>query len=64
MAEGRNRAAWSRTAALLAMLHNINCTKRGDMKTAADFDPFRVRRAAPPRVDISVLKTVFVGNRR
>jgi hypothetical protein len=64
MADGHQTDAWNHTAALLAMLAN---THRDPKKTRAfkpsDFHPETRRekpKDAPPKVDISVLKTVFV----
>ena len=64
MADGHQTEAWNHTAALLAMLAN---THRDPKKTRAfkpsDFHPGTRRekpKEAVPRVDISVLKTVFV----
>lgn len=35
----RERHAWTHTAAMLAMIHNANCSKRSDLKSAKDFYP-------------------------
>jgi hypothetical protein len=64
MADGHQTEAWNHTAALLAMLAN---THRDPKKTRAfkpsDFHPSARRekpKEAVPKVDISVLKAVFV----
>jgi hypothetical protein len=66
-AEGRQKAAWERTSHLLALLHNVNCTKDENLRTPADFNPFRAEEPAPPEppepeftVPVSILKSVFV----
>lgn len=60
MAEGRQRADWSRTSALMALIAN---TQRDPKKTRAfrpsDFDPF-ARPQAIPKAGVGVLKTVFI----
>jgi len=60
MAEGRQRADWSRTSALMALIAN---TQRDPKKTRAfrpsDFDPF-ARTNPVPKAGIGVLKTVFI----
>lgn len=64
MADSHQTDAWNHTAAVLAMLAN---THRDPKKTRAfkpsDFHPGTRRKKATeaaPKVDISVLKTVFV----
>ncbi len=60
MAEGRQRADWSRTSALMALIAN---THRDPKKTRAfrpsDFDPF-ARPRTIPKTGVGVLKTVFI----
>ena len=60
MAEGRQRADWSRTSSLMALIAN---TQRDPKKTRAfrpsDFDPF-ARPRAIPKAGVGVLKTVFI----
>lgn len=64
MAEARQSDLWNHTAALLALLANAH---RDPKKTRplkpVDFHPHRKptpNPPAPPKADISVLKTVFV----
>ena len=64
MADSRQTDAWNHTAAVLAMLAN---THRDPKKTRpfkpSDFHPGTRRekpKEAVPKVDVSVLKTVFV----
>jgi hypothetical protein len=66
MTEARQQDGWNHTAALLAMLANVN---RDPKKTRAykpaDFHPMQVakRTAAPPlKGEIGMLKTVFIDN--
>jgi len=63
MAEARARDAWSRTSALMALLANCH---RDPKKTRAfrprDFDPF-AQPARPVKVDVSVLKDVFIDGK-
>ena len=60
MADGRQRADWSRTSGLMALIAN---TQRDPKKTRAfrpsDFDPF-ARPRAIPKTSVGVLKTVFI----
>lgn len=67
MAEARQSDLWNHTAALLALLANAH---RDPKKTRplkpADFHPHRkptLNSPAPPKADISLLKTVFVDRR-
>lgn len=66
MAEG----AWSHTASVLAMLHNVNRDpKKGDPAKPDDFNPYRAQR--PPSKPLPVigeknfdlLKMVFVDQK-
>ena len=68
MADAKQTADWNHTAALLAMLAN---THRDPKKTRpfkpGDFHPYARRAVAAealPKVDITVLKTVFVDRCR
>lgn len=45
MAEGRQRADWDRTAAVLSMLYNINRDpKKGRALSPEDFNPYAPKR--------------------
>jgi hypothetical protein len=61
MAEARSRDAWAHTSTLLALLANVH---RDPKRTAAfkpaDFDPHHQRQRPAAKVNIDVLKTVFV----
>lgn len=64
MAEGRNRAAWSHTSAVLALVANVH---RDPKKTKAfnpsDFNPLIGNNRAPAKADVSLLKQVFVDRK-
>jgi hypothetical protein len=67
MADGRIEQEWNHTAALLAMLVNLNRDpKKGRAMRPADFHPAALKaasRAEPLKVDLKLLKTVFVDGR-
>ncbi|HEX5442604.1 MAG TPA: hypothetical protein VFW87_02190 [Pirellulales bacterium] len=65
MAEAKSRQAWNHTASLLAMLANVHRdTKKTRAFRPADFHPHRRNeRATIPKVEISVLKQVFVDRK-
>lgn len=61
MAEARQRDEWDRCSAVVAMVHNVNCTKRSDMRPPASFNPLRKGRPkAEMVVPISALKQRFL----
>jgi hypothetical protein len=64
MAQARQQEAWNHTAALLAMLANVNRDpKKGRALRPADFHPIPARRPPEPATlkgDIGMLKKVFV----
>jgi hypothetical protein len=67
MTHARQQDGWNHTAAMLAMLANVNRDpKKGRAFRPIDFHPVPVARhpeSAPPlKGDIGVLKTVFVDN--
>lgn len=68
MAEGRGKAAWAHTSALLAMLANAHRDpKKRKAFTPADFNPYSARDRAKPVTktkDLSILKTIFVDGPR
>jgi hypothetical protein len=67
MAEGRSRAEWGRTSALLALIANCHRDpkKRNQPYTPADFDPHARKAAGPPaKVNIKDLKHEFLGAAR
>ena len=64
MAQARQHADWNRTAALMALIANVNRDpKRGRAMKPADFHPMleiRREKARPLRGNIRMLKAVFV----
>ncbi len=66
MGEARSRQAWAHTSSLLAMLANIHRDpKKSRTYKPADFNPHASgSRLSLPKVDIQVLKQVFVSNRQ
>ena len=70
MAQARQEDHWNHTAALMALLANVNRDpKRGRAFKPADFHPAlpaRRERAGPPQPlkgEIGMLKTIFVDQR-
>lgn len=43
MAEGRREEQWGHTSFLLAMIHNVNCAKKGDQKTPRQLNPLHAQ---------------------
>jgi len=69
MSEGHSKAAWNHTAVICTLIHNVNCTKKSQMKKPTDFMP-RDGRDKPGviRIDsgnenISLMKAAFVGQK-
>lgn len=62
MCEARERSAWHRTAAVLALIANCHRDpRRSRAFTPADFLPENTaHESLPPSADLSVLKSVFV----
>ena len=68
MAEG----AWDHTAAVLAMLHNVNVAKDCDLKPPEHFHPFRQlsKHRPPPRTqqqieeDRALMRRAFPGKQK
>ena len=63
MAEGRTRESWNHTSVVLALLANVHRDprRRSDPFMPAEFHPYERPRAAEPlKVDITVLRDVFV----
>ncbi len=69
MTEAKQNDDWNHTSAILAMLGNIHRDpKKGRAFKPADFHPGIKRpihdgKVQHPKVDISILKTVFVRDR-
>ncbi len=63
MLNGRQRHDWSLVSSMMAVVANTNRDpKRSRLLKASDFDPF-ARHARPVKVDVSVLKDVFIDRR-
>lgn len=69
MAQARQQDHWNHTAALLALIANVNRdAKRGRAFRPADFHPSQTAQSGisqnprPLKGDIGMLKTVFVDN--
>ncbi len=63
MAEGRVRESWDHTSVVLALVANVHRDprRRSDPFMPAEFHPYERPRAAEPlKVDITVLRDVFV----
>jgi hypothetical protein len=62
MCEAKERSAWQRTAAVLALIANCHRDPhRSRAFTPADFLPDNpARESLPPTADLTVLKSVFV----
>jgi hypothetical protein len=50
MAEKRRSANWDTTSSLMALIHNVNCSKRYHMVGPEKFHPFAPK---PPRIELS-----------
>lgn len=63
MLDGRQRHDWSIAASLMAVIANTHRDpKRSRLLKPSDFDPF-AKRSRPVKVDVSVLKDVFIDGR-
>lgn len=66
MAEGRSRDRWNHTAAILALTANCHRGKKTAKVFKPDeFHPHLQKKTAPAlKVPVSILKQIFVNNRR
>jgi len=66
MAEGRGRAEWARTAALLAMIANVNRDpkRRPRPYRPSDFDPYARAPSTRRTTELRDLKAMFTGAKR
>jgi hypothetical protein len=54
-------AAWEAVSALLAMTHNVHCTRQSQVKHPDQFHPFRkMRRKLSPKQSADALISAFV----
>ena len=63
MAEGRQRAQWNQTSSILAMIHNVNLTKKQHAKPPQYFNPMykpgRAKKLGKAE-SMSALKAAFI----
>jgi hypothetical protein len=60
MAEGKMTSAWDHTAAILAKLHNVNCTKPNQMiKNPTTLNPMRVKQKKGGKADMTDLAAMM-----
>ena len=68
MSEGRGRAQWAHTAAILALIANVNRNpKTHGPFESKDFNPYQLDEKSetiPQTNDLSILKAVFVDRAR
>ncbi len=63
MLDGRQRHDWSIAATVMSVMANIHRDpKRSRPMKPSDFDPF-AKQSRPVKVDVSVLKDVFIDRR-
>ncbi len=64
MAEARQRDEWARTSSLMALIANANRDpKRHRAFRPTDFDPFSQAEKPKQKVDVSILKEIFIEGR-
>lgn len=66
--EAWDRAEWNRAAHVLAMIHNVNCVKKADLKEPGDYNPY-TRKSGRKGIkitaaNIGLLKVFASKNRR
>lgn len=60
MADGKRREQWGHTSHVLAKLHNVNCTKREDLKEPWEFNPYGEKpEIIKEYLPISALRDIF-----
>ncbi len=63
MAEARQRDEWARTSSLMALIANANRDpKKHRAFRPTDFDPFSQTHKPKQKVDVSILKEIFIDN--
>jgi len=61
MAEARQRDEWAKTSSLMALIANANRDpKKHRAFRPTDFDPFSQTPKTKQKVDVSVLKEIFI----
>lgn len=62
MVLARLSSEWDRTANLLAMIHNVNCSRTAAMKPPEKFHPYHrraKRRSLSPKDSVAALAAAF-----
>jgi hypothetical protein len=63
MARARQMAAWEAVSALLAMTHNVHCTRQSQIRSPEEFHPLRKKRRRLSRQEsAAALIAAFVTN--
>ncbi len=64
MAEAKQRDEWARTSSLMALIANANRdAKKHRAFRPTDFDPFAVTQKPKQKVDVSILKDIFIDGK-
>ncbi len=64
MAEARQRDEWARTSSLMALIANANRDpKKHRAFRPTDFDPFSQAQVPKQKVDVSILKDIFIDGK-
>jgi hypothetical protein len=64
MAMAKQKANWEAVSALLAMTHNVHCTRKSQQQNPERFNPFRNRRKRlSPKQSVDALISAFVKKR-
>jgi len=65
MAEAKQRDEWARTSSLMALIANANRdAKKHRAFRPTDFDPFSQTHKPKQKVDVSILKDIFIDGRQ
>ena len=65
MAEARQRDEWARTSSLMALIANANRDpKKHRAFRPTDFDPFSQAQVPKQKVDVSILKDIFIDGKQ
>ena len=65
MAEGKQRDEWARASSLMALIANANRDPRKHRAfRPTDFDQFAVTNKPKQKVDVSILKDIFIDGKQ
>ena len=65
MAEGKQHDEWARTSSLMALIANANRDpKKHRAFRPTDFDPFSQTLKTKQKVDVSILKDIFIDGKQ